>query len=635
MVTSADRKEPAEGQRARPVTGGEEAGPRAVEYGRESEVDGHEEDEEDDQRSLDGSSDGGDHDEEHALRGSFADSRTGSSTSTTQDGVAGVPAPQKTQAAFVHKLWSMLYTPSLAHLIAWTDNGKAFTVFHPTEFARSVLPQFFKHSNFASFIRQLNMYSFAKVNDALTGTSAQTNPDGSQVQAWEFQNPAFQRDRPDLLAKIRRKSAKATPVFPVAPGRRRVSTVRAASARPQREASVSDDAGDEEEPAPRIQPAAISAPPTPSVLYHEGSLPAAGIQKVVGGLTEFLPVGPPDARPTRPRSRGESTVDTPSNRSPASYVQPQPLFAPPPPNPYYPSTGQYQSPPARSLGYPPVPNQFYSSNRVPPLDDAVARQVLALESQIRSLGEALYHAQQDQVANRAASYQVLGMLLGIVADLDVAEKRKEEVDACSQALSKLHPDAWTHSSSFQQPHAYPTPSGAHPAAPSYSTYSSYPPSVQASPQTTSYQQLNRIPTAESYTRSSRPDSARSHHDAPHSHPPHIPAALYTRPAPIAQSAGAVRPMSPARPLSAASMGSHQPPAVLPGQQQPPPHASQAYPAPRGTWHSSVAPNPRPTSLPSLSSLLGGVPANGDRRLHDPTGRESEPPDDRVRKKLRQ
>ena len=75
----------------------------------------------------------------------------------------------------------MLYTPSLGQLIAWTDDGRAFTVFHPTEFARNVLPQFFKHSNFASFIRrskqrpirgvqaltvpflgQLNMYGFGK-----------------------------------------------------------------------------------------------------------------------------------------------------------------------------------------------------------------------------------------------------------------------------------------------------------------------------------------------------------------------------------------------------------------------------------------------------------------------------------------
>jgi len=48
----------------------------------------------------------------------------------------------------------MLYTPALSRLIAWSEDGKAFTVFYPTEFARTVLPQFFKHSNFASFIRK-------------------------------------------------------------------------------------------------------------------------------------------------------------------------------------------------------------------------------------------------------------------------------------------------------------------------------------------------------------------------------------------------------------------------------------------------------------------------------------------------
>lgn len=116
--------------------------------------------------------------------------------------------PAKSQASFVHKVWAMLEDPTLRDYIAWSEDGKSFLVYNPSDFARDVLPRFFKHSNFSSFLRQCNFYNWSKVNDALSNTNSFTYSDGSQGHAWEFRNPSFQRGRPDLLAKIKRKTAK-------------------------------------------------------------------------------------------------------------------------------------------------------------------------------------------------------------------------------------------------------------------------------------------------------------------------------------------------------------------------------------------------------------------------------------------
>jgi len=45
---------------------------------------------------------------------------------------------------------------------SWTDNGTAFVVRDTTKLATDYLPCYFKHANFQSFVRQLNIYGFRK-----------------------------------------------------------------------------------------------------------------------------------------------------------------------------------------------------------------------------------------------------------------------------------------------------------------------------------------------------------------------------------------------------------------------------------------------------------------------------------------
>lgn len=98
--------------------------------------------------------------------------------------------------AFVVKLWKMVNDPSNEHYISWMESGDAFQVKDRESFMKYVLPKYFKHNNLASFIRQLNMYGWHKIQDVNSGALVLTD------EVLQFENPNFIRGREDLLDKI-------------------------------------------------------------------------------------------------------------------------------------------------------------------------------------------------------------------------------------------------------------------------------------------------------------------------------------------------------------------------------------------------------------------------------------------------
>lgn len=54
--------------------------------------------------------------------------------------------------------WELASESDHADIVSWSEDGLSFTIWQPAEFSRDLLPLYFKHSNLASFVRQLNTY---------------------------------------------------------------------------------------------------------------------------------------------------------------------------------------------------------------------------------------------------------------------------------------------------------------------------------------------------------------------------------------------------------------------------------------------------------------------------------------------
>ena len=95
------------------------------------------------------------------------------------------------QGSFLQKTFNLLEQESTALL--WSEDGKSFGVTCMREFNLEVLPKYFKHCSFASFVRQLNLHSFHKVK--VFGFEA------------AFAHPAFRRHQPQGLSLIEKKNS--------------------------------------------------------------------------------------------------------------------------------------------------------------------------------------------------------------------------------------------------------------------------------------------------------------------------------------------------------------------------------------------------------------------------------------------
>ncbi|KAK2651861.1 hypothetical protein Ddye_011717 [Dipteronia dyeriana] len=98
---------------------------------------------------------------------------------------------KSTPPPFLLKTYMLIEDPATDDVVSWNEDGTTFVVWQTAEFARDLLPTLFKHSNFSSFVRQLNTYGFHKV----------------ATSRWEFCNDMFRKGERELLCNIRRRKA--------------------------------------------------------------------------------------------------------------------------------------------------------------------------------------------------------------------------------------------------------------------------------------------------------------------------------------------------------------------------------------------------------------------------------------------
>eukprot|EP00816_Leptocylindrus_hargravesii_P004263 CAMPEP_0196808348 /NCGR_PEP_ID=MMETSP1362-20130617/8336_1 /TAXON_ID=163516 /ORGANISM="Leptocylindrus danicus, Strain CCMP1856" /LENGTH=323 /DNA_ID=CAMNT_0042182647 /DNA_START=28 /DNA_END=999 /DNA_ORIENTATION=- len=105
-----------------------------------------------------------------------------------EDVVTVEPITNRGTRTFPKKLMEMLALPEVSHCLTWQPHGRSFVVNNPEAFMTEVYPQFFKATQYKSFLRQLNLWGFKRITKG---------PDSGS-----YYHQFFLRGMPNLVKKM-------------------------------------------------------------------------------------------------------------------------------------------------------------------------------------------------------------------------------------------------------------------------------------------------------------------------------------------------------------------------------------------------------------------------------------------------
>ena len=72
----------------------------------------------------------------------------------------------KYESSFYTQLYTILNDTDYSEYIKWSEDGSSIIILNKNALTEKVFPNFFKHHNYSSFVRQLNLYNFKKIKSS-------------------------------------------------------------------------------------------------------------------------------------------------------------------------------------------------------------------------------------------------------------------------------------------------------------------------------------------------------------------------------------------------------------------------------------------------------------------------------------
>ena len=122
---------------------------------------------------------------------------------------------KKVSGFFLEKLFNILKSKEDPKIIDWNEDGTKIIIFDPIKLSSKILPKYFGHQNYSSFVRQLNLYGFNKITNIYNSKSEQyfnknfqNNKDIKEIKNIKRNNKSNKENENEDIENLPKKKAK-------------------------------------------------------------------------------------------------------------------------------------------------------------------------------------------------------------------------------------------------------------------------------------------------------------------------------------------------------------------------------------------------------------------------------------------